>query len=209
MITQKMSGTCLRYSVIGIAVAGLFFGCGKKDDSEDSSDATVLEGTWSKACYAFDADNDGTDDAGFKISVTFTGHKYTRSFEEHKNDTCTSLYSSDIETGTFSIGNAVAGDQGATELDLVPVTNTMTPETADAASSFNDDKQCAKADWVVATAKDVKGLTCDDDKVGEPGYEIFKIDGKTLMMGDGETGDGSTAAKRPTGIDSKFVMTKS
>jgi hypothetical protein len=120
--------------------------------------------------------------------------------------------------GTYEIGAAVDGVDGAHTLDLTIATFSATM-SAPAAANYNDIEFCGFDDWEADVVKDLTGVECvvgeeDTDTLPtQPGDKMYDIvlvadGGETLTTGDTDEGEGDTEENRPTEIDDEIVWTK-
>jgi len=160
-------------------------GCGSSsDDPVDTSNISMLEGTWVGECYDF-ADGDFT---GFADWVEFyDGSNYRALLSIHDSQDCSGAYLAQKEMlGTFSVGSSLMTNSGVTayQMDL-------------SVGQVSVDGQIAGVD-----------LSLYGYDAGSMLYDIFYIDGDNLYFGDYDTVDPSSAENRPTDIDFTVIYVK-
>lgn len=179
--------------------------CGKKDE-EKTTTATVLEGTWAAACEV-------NDTGSGKKSVTFQGTSIVMNDIAFGDASCTSgeVQFAGRVTATFAVGSVASTPADATNLDISGIKMYATAKNDSTVTAFNSAQFFGMSDWALNVEKEVTGLNGDGTASadGSSQFEIFKITGNTLCFGKkSETNDGSSAAKRPTELETSGCLTK-
>ena len=144
-------------------------------------------------------------------TVTFTER------DEMKNDTeifwgkhCETLLYTTHENATIRVGNAVAKNAGARELDTALVWLSVEPVSELAVRSFNHMQYCGISQWTLGVEEDVAGRTCKGEKnppLGLRVYTIYSIQGDYLYFGANENGlDGTSPQNRPNNLALMFWL---
>lgn len=174
--------------------------CGKASDSSDpaSTAATSPVGVWKSGCLA-------SSTAGWYqvATMSFTDSSTIVQSDQYFDTTCTTLRITDKETRSYKLGSSLAN--GAMEINYTIARIERTYKNQTNVESANAAKGFGYSDWTINVAKETNGLRYSASypvmaKNGDPLFLIFKIDGTTYYGADVATGDGSSAAKRPTSV---------
>lgn len=225
----------MKHFIALTAVAALAFGCGAKKEDEENN-KNLQDGTWVEACRQHGGSGSssfrllnllqdtGTGDTGgdmggdsspeySKMTLKFDGSTFTAESSNYSDANCTTQTMGMKLEGTYKSGDDAAKPgtavEGATAIDI-SVTSAMvkftTAEYVAAAATM-----CTPAPTINTY---VDSATCNfgengggGPKKGEVWYMIFKASETELFWGNDETGDGKTAATRPTALETK-AMTK-
>jgi hypothetical protein len=137
--------------------------------------------------------------------MTYDATTFNSEYAGYADTNCIIGGSSFKLTGTYTLGAAAAGVEGAKNLDLVVAKATLTPLSADVAKDMNANKLCGTTDWATGVEKSLSTACEGTGTAIVPGSTIFdiaKVSGNTLTTGDTSgANDSSTAAKRPTALD--------
>lgn len=196
--------------VISVAtIAALTFACGADNDEGSTSE---LDGTWVGTCSA-----DG--DTFSKITQVFGSGQVTATLNAYSDVSCATETFAIVLSRPFSTGAAVTTPAGAKESTFSPTTKvTVTLKTDESVALFNGTAGNAATcggGFVKNQTKEVTAANCG----GDDGFfdtttvhNIYKIDGTKLYVGDcgddGTATDCTSAAKRPTTLQTDF-LTKS
>lgn len=166
--------------------------------SGGSEDATALSGEWSTGCAADPAK------AGYFFNDTrsFEGTTFTTSFESFSDPECKTGLMSQTQTGTFVIGDAVAGT-AATELDISLGSIAITLLTDDLVQSYNAKKFCGGG-WEKAATRAISRAECGGADSTDPDmvFELFETRDGVLYFGKKDAAHtGKAEAQRPETID--------
>jgi hypothetical protein len=194
-----------------LALAASLGACGGDDkDSDGSSGASGLDGTWVEACGT-DGSPANDESQYDTATLVFAGTKATKTTITYSDKKCqTKSHSGRIIATIVDSGKAVSKPDGALSLDTKLDEMYVTPLTDDLVATLNGTlpggKPFCGGGFVKDVEKQIVYDACDaDDRAGSPDtvdYGIYKIDGTTLYDGDsgdpGDADDGSTPDKRPT-----------
>ncbi len=188
----------------------LCFGCGKEEE-ESEDDADVLTGTWSMTCGTSDTGENKSYDT---LTKTFKSGTMTIGYVEFSDATCTTKTQTVAATATYTIGEAVTAPAGATAAESTVQTFSLTLHTAEDVADANGADGAAAVcggGFVLNTAKTLTKEACAStdgyNTIYDTNFGVFKIDGNNLYEGDpgadGSATDGTTAAKRPTALETR------
>ena len=202
----------MKFSLV-VIVAALLGSCGKSSSNAGAgSSASELEGVWQTECLVLTTDL--TASTYFKIFATYTGNTEKVDQVIYSSDNCSVSTQSTTQTSTFTIGDALTTIAGAKKIDSVTQTLTLMLKDAASVTAANTAPlYYGYSDWVLNTSKDIAGKKATDsdeaeNAVGVINYDIFKIDGTKLSLGDNDTGTGTSDATRPTALDTTLTVTK-
>ncbi len=152
-----------------------------------------LAGAWVSAC---------TDSVIYR--ATFTESTFVATATPYSNTSCTAVTSfRQTYTYSYSGGDDVDQPEGAKTLDYTVSKVEITPLTTTEANGRNSVTACGFSDWAVNVPKDITSGCGGPSSAGETTYDIYKIDNGRLFTGDlTGSNDGTTASKRPTGLQS-------
>ena len=155
----------MKYIIPIIILSFVLLSC-SKDEEEEATATTALEGTWKTACYT-DSDN-----YSFYKTPTFAGNVLTITDEKHSDTSCATDYRLREEAHTFSVGDAGKW--------LVRIgTTKRTPQSSAAVTAYNSASRCSANDWELNTAKD---CTEADGDQGDTYYCFYQLSGNTLYV---------------------------
>ena len=159
-----------------IILSLILFSCGEKEEAEEETTTTELEGTWKTACYT-NADNTSNVD-----TLTFAGNVVNEKDEELSDTSCATDYRLTEESYTFSIGAAMtfptygsSGGSGHRFTVTIGSTEKTPPQSASAVTDFNSDSECGYSNWELNNEKN-----CSIDDSGETAYGLYLLDGNYL-----------------------------
>lgn len=175
--------------------------CGSEHTSSTSSVATApsIAGTFKSSCLSIGS-------GWYSImTLTNTDTSSIQTSDQYFDSTCTTLRITDKFTRTYTTGNAVASGGYEINITFQKVERTYLVQTT--ADGANSDHGFGFTNWIVGVAKETSGLQYSSaysvqPKAGQIAYLIYKADATTYAGGDTTTGDGTTAAKRPTALTS-------
>lgn len=193
----------MKYPIL-IATLVALVGCGKDDSSDSASTTPSIVGVWKSSC---NAEKDGWY---YILTLTNTATRSDLQVDEYREANCQTSRFVDTAYRTYVIGDSLSN--GTTKIDFnyeKMERNYKSQESADAASK---DKLFGFSDWKVGTAKDTSGLKMNATAStlapqGMMSYLVFKVDGNSYYGAD-SSGDGTTAAKRPTNVTATLVLSK-
>ena len=142
-----------------------------KEESEEETTITELEGTWKTACYT------NPDNTTSINTFIFAANVLTIKEQGYSDTACATVYSLDEIPLTFSIGDAVTFANGKTGHKFTVTlgsTVKITPQSASAVSAFNTSSKCGYDKWALDTAKVCE---IDEDDAGETAYGLYQLDG--------------------------------
>ena len=160
----------MKYIIPIIILSFVLLSCAK-EESEEETTITELEGTWKTACYT------NSDNTSWIDTLTIAGNSITGNFEKHSGTSCATDYSSEELSLTVSIGDAVTFSNGKTGHKftlIVPSTVKITPQSASAVSDFDTSRKCDKNDWTEDTEEE---CSVDEDDVGDTILCLYQLDG--------------------------------
>jgi len=187
-------------TLILISVTSVSFAvsCGKKND-DTAAATTELEGTWTDTCTA------SSDASSYSKSTTvITGTTSTTTSNIYTDAACTTVRDTVVSIATFSLGAAVSAPSGAKEYNS-KISKILWTVKNDQAASYTT---CGGG-FTKNVAKELNATNCADDADLKSSFidncDVYKLDGTKLYfgkMGDAGTAtDGTTAAKRPTTLE--------
>ena len=160
----------MKYFIPMIILSLVLLSC-SKEEAEEETTITELEGTWKTACYT-NPDNTTNID-----TFIFAGNVLTVKDQWYSDTACATVYSLDEVSVTFSIGDAVTFANGKTGHKFTVTlgsTFKITPQSASAVSAFNSSSECSKSDWVLDTEK-----KCSEEDAGDDLLCLYQLDGNT------------------------------
>ena len=158
-----------------IILSLILFSCGEKEEAEEETTTTELEGTWKTACYT------ESDNTSWIDTLTVAGNSITGKFEKHSDTSCATDYSLEEIPFTVSIGDAVTFANGKTGHKFTVTlgsTIKITPQSASAVSDFDTSRKCDKDDWAEDTEKECS--TGDDQ--GDTYLCLYQLDGNNWYL---------------------------
>ena len=195
------------YIILILFFSFTIYSCAKKSDSSSSSSTTEIEGTWQTPCHA--------SGSYYEIKkLTVTGTNWTDTTEYHTDSSCATDYTKWSTTfGSLSIGNELTfpsyGSSGGSGHDFTLTLSeyTYTVQNSSLVSSNNTNSYCGITDWVLNTAHDVAGKTCEGStllSIGTANYGLYLLDGSKLFWASSNstypssvaTGDNDTFTKQ-------------
>ena len=185
----------------------LLTACGA-DDSDDSSvtataNAPEIAGTWVSNCI-----ESGT--VYLRATYSFTGAVNNLTVSAY-SDECINLIQTDFSVRTFSLGDAVEGLSETYQIDYTTSSVTRTIRDAAFVAEYNNIAAFGYSDWSLNTAKDVTGraATSTDTPQAAAGsimYQIVRVVGDKIYVGDSATGDTTSPGARPSSLNTSFVF---
>ena len=164
----------MKYIIPMIILSLVLLSC-SKEESEEETTITELEGTWKTACYT------NSDNTSNIETLTIAGNVLTAKDEKHSDTSCATDYRLEEESHTFSIGSGVtftSGNTGHYFTITVGSTSQITPQSASAVSAFNSSSECSKSDWALNTEKECS--TGDDQ--GDTYLCLYQLDGNNWYL---------------------------
>ena len=162
----------MKYFIPMIILSLVLLSCAK-EEAEEETTITELEGTWKTACYT-NSDNTSTSNID---TLTFVGNVLTIKEEKHSDTSCATDYRLVEFPVAFSMGDAVTFANGKTGHKFTLTlgsTIKITPQSDSAVSAFNSGSgECSKTDWVKDTEKECS--TGDD--AGDTKLCLYQLDG--------------------------------
>ena len=180
------------YIILILFLSFTIYSCAKKSDSSSSSSTTELEGTWVSSCYS-------KWDTYWIKTWTFTGSALVVKWDEYSDSSCATDYAIWTDTySSFSKGNEATLDNGSTGRKFTMKVDSLEGlmQTAAAVTYYNNYVLCVDSEWVLNTAKDYSGKTCNN--VSYPAKNatisgVYKLDESSLLITkDSTTSVGST-----------------
>ena len=173
------------YIILILFFSFAIFSCAKKSDTSSTTTTnTEIEGTWKTACHS-------SGDYYYIRTVAVTGTTFVEKNELHSDSSCANDNATfEVTFGSLSIGDAQtfdsygsSGGSGA-EFTMTVSTNTLTILNSTEVSWANSNSYCGITDWVLNTAHDVAGKTCDGStmlSIGTANYGLYLLDGTKLF----------------------------
>ena len=179
---DKIKNICL---IIFLSL--ILFSCGEKEEAEEESNITELEGTWKTECYykegyvhRLSGIRYNTDNYSYIDTLTYAGNVLTIKEEKHSDSSCATDYSIEEATHTFKKYGAVYflvnRKNGYYFHVTVGSTSKITLQSSSAVSAFNSSSECSKSDWALNTEKECS--TGDD--AGDIYLCLYQLDGNYL-----------------------------
>jgi len=185
-----------------LALAGLAVGCGKTEEEVTATATAIAElaGTWSTGC------TNPSEGEYKKDSYIHSGLTLTRSMISYSDAACATKYLTFDITGTVTSPGDATTPAGAKKLNFTYVSATATIHTDAIVTAANASSLCGYTDFVKDVPKSVLGKTCGSGRAigntGEVGYDVYKITGTTLQLGDEDTVTGTPSdTNRPTALE--------
>ena len=194
------------------SISILFSSCSKDEDEETQTAAEKTEaaeaaetaaiaaiglnGTWKGACNSNSSDNSSYGAQSFVSS----GTSFSADWSQYSDSECSTKITGSIDALKLDLGDAYTLADGNTAHKgiLTLVSSLLTIYTSSYVNNFNSESYCGK-EWVINTAIDIAGLTCDNSLQDSPGvktYILYYINGTSLQFGqstaDNVTSVGST-----------------
>ena len=173
------------YIILILFFSFTIYSCAKKSDtSSTTATNTEIEGTWQTPCHS--------SSGIYKLNkLTVSGTNWTDTTEYHTDSSCATDYDLWIATwGSLSIGDAMvfdsygsSGGSGA-QFTITLSEYTYTIYNSSLVSSNNTNSYCGITDWVLNTAHDVAGKTCEGStllSIGTANYGLYLLDGTKLF----------------------------
>lgn len=173
--------------------------CG--DSSSGGGSKTELEGTWLLACN-YEPDGDIYTEVQAKVK----GDNYTVYQDVYQDAACSMPLASAQIKAVFTLGDTVILSSGESVVELDATINSakMSVEDDNAVAYYNFVSFCGRSDWDKGVMVDV--TDCTEIVSSTEVYDIYKLDGDKLYMGDSDYGDGETPQTRPTQLDSNAFI---
>ena len=175
-LEDKIKNICL---IIFLSL--ILFSCGEKEEAEEESNITELEGTWKTECYykegyvhRLSGIRYNTDNYSYIDTLTFAGNVLTIKEEKHSDSSCATDYSIEEATHTFKKYGAAYflaySKNGYYFHVTVGSTSKITLQSSSAVSAFNSSSECSANDWELNTEKD-----CSNDDAGDTDYGLYLL----------------------------------
>jgi hypothetical protein len=170
-----------------------FGSCGKTE-SDSVEGLSPLEGTWIGDCEKFATGSSGTFGGEYEVSEqNYSGSTLVILHKDFPSAECdpSTILGSYTMSGTFT--------RHGSNIDWTVTKISSTPSTA---AQINDLQTLCPA-MIFSIGNETNLSTCESFKSGVTTlFDIYEINGSELYMGKtSEDQDGSTAAKRPSSID--------
>jgi len=181
------------------SISILFASCSKDEETQTDAEkaeaaeaaaiaAIGLSGTWKGTCGSASSDN---STYGVQ-SLVSSGTSFSADWSQYSDSECSTKISSSIDAFKLDLGDAYTLADGNTAHKgvLTLVSNLLTLYTSSYVNIFNSISYCEK-EWVINTAIDLAGLTCDgtvQDSAGVKTYISYYIylgnpNGTSLQFG--------------------------
>lgn len=168
---------------------------------------TVLDGHWKAPCAL--SSKAGVYDIK---EATFQGSSYTITVKSYQESTCTTLAVTTVNTGTITVGDAVAGVDGAKQIDQTSTSIQMTLHVDSEVSFGNAFGYGGYTDWKLNEPRELLNrplLSGTTLTYPAKAYTIFKVSGSQLTFGDNTAPyDGSSQLLRPTTLKTDRIYQK-
>lgn len=162
-------------------------------DGEEDGAITELEGTWATTC-----ENDSNGTSSEQTTITFAGGLVSGTSRFYSGENCTTEVLNIASSGTFTVGDDVAGVDGAKNLDIETESLIFEVKSEAIVTQYNSDSYCGKSDWAVNTPASLNPGDCGFPTGAH--LDIFKVSGDSLQLGDSEDIEDSTQT-RPTALE--------
>jgi len=198
--------------LIGVAILA---SCNAQNSAQEAKKsgaaaASLYDGTWQGQCKK-DTDADGNA-TSMRTSYTNTAGIVIGTETFYSDGTCSSSYLRFNLSITDEYGAPFSPIPGAIKYTYTFTKLDATFADANRAKTANDNQWFGYSNWVAGVAKNISGKKKNADggaiTVGDKKYDIVKVVGQRLYMGDYTTGDGETEATRPTALDMITYYTK-
>ena len=186
----------MKYIIPIIILSFVLLSC-SKDEEEEATATTALEGTWKTACYT------NSDYSSAIETITMVGNVLTLKDEKHSDTSCANDYSLTESSHTFSIGDTVTFSDGKTGHEYtvtIGSTEKITPQSASTVSSYNSSIKCGASDWELNTEKE-----CSIDNASETIYCLYQLDGNNWYPYCNDSSYPSTSDIDTSDASSTFV----
>lgn len=177
----------------------LMLSCAKKTASIET--ASPLDGTWSRACEA------DSPDQSFVSKIKFEKNELTASYKYFSDSFCAPEFLNfEIRvSGQATLGGKIASG-AANEINLNSFRVFLTLKNDQFTTGANSERLFGYNNWAKDSEKEITGKSAEggiDFTDTAKSFDIFSTTNSLLCFGLPEDGkDGSTAAKRPTKVDS-------
>jgi hypothetical protein len=195
-----------------LMLALLLTGCGSSHGSGTANTAadtglSLAGTTWRTPCA-----KDGSMWSQWTLVFQDSSTK-TMTVQRFSSEGCGNLVVTHKSTATYVIGAAAPNLTNTYAMDIKETAITVAFSGASTIKGANTDKDYGLSNWADGVAQDVAGkkqseTATPEAAVGLAQYDLLKVDGPTLMLGDFELEDGTSPEKRPTALDTTLVFTK-
>ena len=176
------------------SISILFASCSKDEETQTDAEkaeaaeaaaiaAIGLSGTWKGACESNSSDNSTYGAQSFVSS----GTSFSADWSQFSDSECSTKITGNIDAFKLDLGDAYTLADGNTAHKGVVtlVSKLLTYYTSTLANTATSVSFCGK-EWVINTAIDIAGLTCDgteQDSAGAKTYILYYINGTSLQFG--------------------------
>jgi hypothetical protein len=208
-----------RMYYFGVIILTIMAGCGKPSitksspSSNTTNSSTQLDGTWLGSCEVDEGD------ASSKSDFVVSGSSVTLTTRYYSGGNCATENSVSVYSLNYSIGGPAASPAGAVEVQQTLSKIMITLKTQQGVTTANEGVKweeqvimppTCNGGFTINVPKELNPTVCAGDllygSMFGTAYGIIKIDGDKLYFGEtDETNDGSTAAKRPTKLQSSYL----
>lgn len=98
-------------TVVILPMLFILSGCGGSSNSGGENTTTELEGNWKSLCTPFLG-------SSFDLTIIFTGNTFSATSSSYNDESCVTLDEATIDTGTFTIGNALTTTSGLSAKEI-------------------------------------------------------------------------------------------
>lgn len=194
--------------LIAIAACTTLIACSSSGGGDSTSNNADLQGTWLDSDCAYDAEQD----ISVSFSLTINGNAFTlsRIIDELTNDCSGTALTFVNQLGTFVVQNEVTtlpgGDAKHIDITYTKGSFTANQEYKDLLTAQGTTLEDL---YAAVGVDDVNNATLAQVGIeAAMDYDIYRVDGRILRLGDSDTGDGSTPAARPTALDLSTTLLK-
>ena len=182
------------------SISILFASCSKDEETQtdaekaEAAEAAViaalgLSGTWKGTCGSVSSDNSSYGAQSF----VFSGTSFSSDWSLYSDSECSTKNSTNIEAFKLDLGDAYTLADGNTAHKgvITLVSNLLTLYTSSYVNTLDSISYCGK-EWVINTAIDIAGLTCDGtvkDLAGTKTYILYYINGTSVQFGTSAADD--------------------
>ena len=212
-------GVLWKMHFFSMILVALITSCGKPSKSKSTTSngtntsTSLADGTWVSGCAVYAAGQ------WTKSEIVIAGGSSTSTISIYSDATCVTGISESVFYSSFNVGGVVASPAGALELKETVSKIMMTLKTTEGVTTANEGWKigeevvfppACKGGFTINVPRELNPTVCAGDLLYggffTPSYGIVKIDGDKIYFGEtDETNDGSTAAKRPTKLQSSYL----
>lgn len=186
--------------MIGFCGALTLMACSKESVQQTFQEPRLMK-NWETKCASSDI-----LDLSKRSYFAFSGDTFKEVHTFYQDETCTQPAAEATYTGTFNLGPGPTGEAGATALDLKYDKAYMVAVTEAGKEKLEGVKLCGHDSFPlnaqVEMTPDSAGILCPMTTAPSARYEIYRMDGDKLYVGNAGIGSrAKTEGERPTALD--------